>query len=128
MNRLSKVKIIWSPKLAYVIGLITTDGCLSIDCCHIEFTSKDLGLVEIFRNYLGLNNKICKKARGGEKEKKYFRIQFGDKNFYEFLLSIGLTPHKSKTIGPLNIPENYFLDFLRGCIDGDGNILSLIHI
>lgn len=122
MRRLNKVKIEWSSKMAYVIGLLATDGCLSIDKCHIDFTSKDLEIVEIFKNYLNLSNKIGKKTRDREKEKKYFRIQFGDKNFYEFLLNIGLSPHKSKTIGSLKIPNNYFSDFLRGCIDGDGNI------
>jgi len=127
MKRLSKVKIIWSPRLAYVIGLITTDGCLSIDGHHIDFTSKDLELVKIFKDYLNLDNKITKKTRGREKEKKYFRIQFGDANFYEFLLSIGLTAHKSKTIGALNIPDEYFTDFLRGCIDGDGCIRTFKH-
>ena len=44
-----------------------------------------LDLVKIFKNYLDLNNKIAKKTRSTEKEKKYFHIQFGDKNFYEFL-------------------------------------------
>ncbi len=127
MKRLNKVKIEWSPKLAYVIGLIATDGCLSIDGCHMDFTSKDLELVEIFKDYLGLDNRITKKTRSTEKEKKYFRIQFGDKNFYEFLLDIGLTPHKSKTIGKLKIPKRYFVDFLRGCIDGDGNIGAFKH-
>ena len=127
MRRLRKVKIEWSPKLAYVIGLIATDGCLSIDNCHIDFTSKDLELVEIFKDHLNLDNKITRKSRGIEKEKKYFRIQFGDKNFYEFLLNVGLTPHKSKTLGPLSIPEDYFFDFLRGCIDGDGNIGTFKH-
>jgi hypothetical protein len=29
---------------------------------------------------------------------------------------------KSKTLGDINIPKKYFADFLRGCIDGDGNI------
>lgn len=122
MRRLSKVKIEWSSKMAYVVGLLATDGCLSIDGRHIDFTSKDLEIVEIFKDYLNLNNKIGKKSRGSEKEKKYFRIQFGDKNFYEFLLSIGISPRKSKTIGFLKIPNSYFSDFLRGCIDGDGSI------
>jgi hypothetical protein len=34
-----------------------------------------------------------------------------------------LTPRKSLTIGPLKIPDEYFADFLRGCIDGDGTVL-----
>ena len=31
-------------------------------------------------------------------------------------------PAKSKKIKNLKIPAEYFADFLRGCIDGDGNI------
>lgn len=127
MRPLNKVKIQWSAKFAYIIGLIATDGCLLNDGRHIDFTSKDLSLVEIFRDYLELDNRITKKARGTEKEKKYFRIQFGDVNFYKFLLSIGLTPHKSKTLNKLTIPEEYFIDFFRGCVDGDGSITAFIH-
>ncbi len=127
MRRLSKVKLEWAPSFAYAIGLIATDGNLSKDGRHMNFTSKDLVLVESFKKCLDLNNKIGRKARGYEQEKKYFQIQFGDKNFYEFLLSLGLTPTKSKTLGSLNIPDQYFADFLRGCIDGDGSIGTHSH-
>lgn len=122
MKRLSKVRIRWSPEFAYAIGLIATDGSLSIDKRHINFTSKDGDLVELFKKCFKLHNKIGKKVRGTEKERRYFQVQFGDKNFYEFLLSIGLTHAKSKTIGCLDIIDDYFADFLRGCIDGDGSI------
>ncbi len=127
MKRLSKVKIEWSPKMAYVVGLLAADGCLSVDGRHIDFTSKDLEMVEIFKNYLNLTNRITKKTRSIEQRKRYFHIQFGDRNFYEFLLGLGLTPRKSKTIGPLKIPRKYYADFLRGCIDGDGNIQTFKH-
>ncbi len=127
MKPLKKVVIKWSPKFAYAIGLITTDGNLSNDGRHIDFTSKDLELVKIFKSYLHLNNKIGKKTRSTEKEKKYFRIQFGDVNFYKALLRIGLLPAKSKTIGPLRVQNSYFFDFLRGCIDGDGSIQTFKH-
>lgn len=127
MLRKNKVEIKWSPKFAYVIGLIATDGNLSKDGRHINFTSKDLDLVEIFKNHLNLDNKITKKTRAKEDIKKYYQIQFGDINFYEFLLSIGLTPHKSKTINNLCIPGKYFMDFFRGCIDGDGSIGAFMH-
>ena len=71
---------------------------------------------------LGINNKISRTARGGSKDKKYYMLQFGDKNFFEFLLELGLTPRKSKTVSELKIPQKYFADFFRGCIDGDGSI------
>lgn len=35
-----------------------------------------------------------------------------------------MTPHKSKTIGKLRIPDKYFFDFLRGSFDGDGSCYS----
>src|SRR3989339_585309 len=127
MRPLNKVRIEWSPRFAYAIGLIATDGNLSIDGHHMSFTSKDLELVETFKSCLDIKNKTCKKTRGGETEKKYFHVQFGDVIFYKFLLAIGLTPHKSKTIGALDIPDKYFIDFLRGCIDGDGSIKTFKH-
>ncbi len=113
----------WSPELAYAVGLITTDGCLSIDGRHIDFTSKDIQLLKTFKKCLGLKNKIGFKSSGFSK-KKYPRIQFGDSVFYKWLLKIGLTPHKSKTIGKLKIPNKYFFDFLRGHFDGDGSCYS----
>jgi len=127
MKRLNKVNKEWSPELAYAIGLIATDGNLSSDQRHIYMTSKDEEMILNFKKCLKLDNKIGKKARGGSIDKKYFVLQFGDKNFYDFLLGIGLTPAKSKTLGILNIPQVYFADFLRGCIDGDGNIGAYIH-
>lgn len=54
-------------------------------------------------------------------------MQFGDVKFYKFLEKIGLTRKKSLTLGALKIPEKYFADFLRGVIDGDGNIQETIH-
>ncbi|MEK7138408.1 MAG: hypothetical protein AAB787_02775 [Patescibacteria group bacterium] len=125
---MSKVKIEWSPGFAYAIGLIATDGNLSIDGRHMNFASKDIELIETFKKCLLLDNRIGRKARGGEIDKKYFQVQFGDKNFYDFLLDLGLTPTKSRTIGKLEIPSDYFADFFRGCIDGDGSIGFFNHL
>ena len=125
--RKSKVQLTWSNNFAYAIGLITTDGNLSPDLRHLHITSKDYEIVINARRCLGINNKIGKKARGGSKEKKYYVLQFGDKNFFEFLLELGLTPRKSKTLSELRIPRKYFADFFRGCIDGDGSISISSH-
>ncbi len=128
MRALSKVKIDWNPNFAYAIGLIATDGNLSPDGRHINFTTKDLDLAEKFREALNLTNKIGRKARGYSTEKKYFVVQFSDVSFYDFLIAIGLTPNKSKTLGPIDVPPEFFYDFLRGCLDGDGNINEYKHI
>src|SRR3989344_6952763 len=115
---------IWTHELAYAMGLLTTDGNLSSDGRHLDFTSKDIELVESFKKIMHLKNKIGRKRSGSEQEKKYFRIQFGQAKLYEWLLKIGLSPNKSKILQDIKIPDQYFFDFLRGCFDGDGNFRS----
>ncbi len=119
----SKPKRIWSPELAYAIGLIATDGCLSKDGRHVALTSKDKEQILTLKEILNLKNKIGITYSGGRKTLAY-RIQFGDARFYRRLLLIGLTPAKTKTIGALHIPEKYLFDFLRGHHDGDGTFYS----
>lgn len=124
MKPKEKVQKIWSPELAYALGLLATDGNLSKDGRHINFTSKDLEQIKNFKKCLGLRNKVGRKSRAFGHEKKYFVVQFGDVLFYKWLMGLGLTPNKSKTIGKLHIPDKFFFDFLRGCFDGDGCINS----
>lgn len=119
-----KVKIEWSSNFAYAIGLIVTDGCLYNDGRHMSLTTKDIQQARNFKKCLGITVKIGLKASGSSKEKKYYHVQFGDVNFYKFLESIGLSKAKSKTIGVVDIPTEYFFDYLRGCFDGDGCFYS----
>jgi len=117
-----KVKIKWSPEFAYAIGLLVTDGCLSKDGRHIDLTSKDREQLKNFLKCLNSRNKISLKHSGLGKE--YLRVQLGDVLFYKFLLDIGLTPRKTKTISVVDVPDIYFFDFLRGHFDGDGTFYS----
>lgn len=119
-----KVKIEWSSNFAYAIGLITSDGCLHKDRRHINFSSKDLEMINNFKQSLGINNKPTKYARGGEKIKKYYNLTFGDIYFYKFLESIGVSPAKSRIIQEVKVPTEYFADFLRGLFDGDGSFYT----
>lgn len=117
-------QIKWTPNFAYAIGLLTTDGNLSKDGRHLEFTSKDIQLVKTFKKCVRLTNVKIGTKTSGFTEKKYFRIQFSNVKLYKWLITIGLTPNKSKTIGTLKIPDKYFFDFLRGHFDGDGSCYS----
>ncbi len=114
-----KVKLVWSENFAYAIGLLVSDGNLSPDGRHITLVSKDIQQLENFMRGLGIQIKINTSASGFT-GKETTRVQFGDVLFYNFLLDIGLMPNKSKIIGEVKIPKKYFLDFLRGCFDGDG--------
>ncbi len=126
MKPLAKTNCTWSAELAYVVGLIATDGNLSPDGRHIAFISGEMEMVRLFRKYLNTKAKIGRKS-SGYSDKKGFVVQIGDVNFYKFLTGIGLTRNKSRTIGELKIPKEFFYDFFRGCIDGDGSIGGFKH-
>jgi hypothetical protein len=119
-----KISLSWSPNLSYAIGLIAADGNLSPDGRHFYFVSSDQELVKNLKGALELKNKITRNARGGEKEKKYFVLQFGDSRFYKFLNQMGITAAKSKTIKRVDIPDKYFGHFIRGLFDGDGTFYT----
>ena len=125
--RYKKPSPVMTAALAYIVGVITTDGNLSSDRRHINITSKDVEMVLTIKRLLNLQDKIIKKSRGGSKEKKYFVLQFSDVVLYDFLLGIGLMPAKSKILENILIPDEFFADFLRGCIDGDGSIDFFMH-
>jgi len=110
----------WSSELSYAIGLLVTDGCLSKDGRHISLVSKDLEQLNNFKKALGLEYVAIGHTNSGYNGKPCTRIQFGNITLYRFLLRIGLTPNKSKTVGAIKVPPEYFFDFLRGSFDGDG--------
>ena len=114
----------WSHDLAYAIGLIATDGNLSSNGRVVTFVSKDIQLINTLQDSLGISKTIHYKSGRFTTDKKYAFINICDILFYQFLLSIGLSPAKSKTMGALEIPDTYFIDFLRGSFDGDGSFYS----
>ena len=123
-NKRKELKI-QGPNLWYLVGLITSDGCLSKDGRHIDITSKEYEFLRKLKDSLGLINKIGVKNKGKINEAHY--LQISNRNLYEFLLSVGLTPRKSLIQNKVDVPNEFFHDFLRGLIDGDGSIKSWIH-
>ncbi|MBU4251700.1 MAG: LAGLIDADG family homing endonuclease [Candidatus Omnitrophica bacterium] len=114
------------PNLWYLVGLITSDGCLSKDGRHVDITSSDYEFLSKIKNKFSLTNRIGTKNK--EKINLAYYIQISNKNFYDFLLSVGLIPNKSLTLGRLDVPKEFFNDFLRGLIDGDGSLRSWRHV
>jgi len=114
----------WTTELAYAVGIITTDGCLAQDGRHLSVSSKDVQLLETVRECLGLRVAITP-YRGGNGW-TYHHLQWGSRLFHAWLVELGLMPAKSRRLAALAIPDDYFVDFLRGCIDGDGSIVSYV--
>jgi hypothetical protein len=117
-----KVHIVWSPNFAYAIGLLASDGSVSNDGRHIDFTSNDREQLRNFASALKIDATLTHKKSG--MGHKVMRIQFSDVYFHTFLISIGVMPAKSKVLGKIKVPSKYFFDFLRGSFDGDGSFYS----
>lgn len=113
----------WSANLSYAIGLLATDGCIARDTTLIDLTSKDIEQLNNFNHCIGLRLKIVNK-NSGYGSGRGLRVQIKNRFFYDFLVSVGFTPAKSKTLGEIKVPDEYFYDFLRGCFDGDGCFYS----
>jgi len=109
----------WTRERAYAVGLLATDGNLSKDGRHLTVTSADSDLLGVLRAWLGLQANVRQVGTRGRR----YRVQWSDRRLYEWAESIGLSPAKSRTLGALTIPDEYFADFARGCIDGDGSIV-----
>ncbi len=112
-------------KFWYLVGLVATDGCLGRDGRHVNITSADKRYLTQIRDRLQLSCVVSSKLGGGGN--RAYQLQIGSKDLYGQLTDIGLTPRKSLTIGPLKVPDRHFADFVRGVIDGDGNIRRWIH-
>jgi AraC-like DNA-binding protein len=99
----------WTAELAYAVGLITTDGCLSQDRRHLNLTSKDIDRLETARRCLHITARITQSIN----PRPIYRLQWGDLLFHRWLMEIGLMPAKSLRLGALRIPDEWLRDFLR---------------
>lgn len=110
----------WNHEIAYISGLIASDGCLVNDGRHINLTSSDVDLLETLRSLLKLSGPVKQKPNGYGGTGYY--VQFSDVALYDFLYEAGIKPAKSKTIEAIDVPDKFYADFLRGYFDGDGCI------
>lgn len=110
----------WTKESAYILGLISADGCINDREKHysIEISSNDTSLLENVRTLMELTKPI-------EKERNNFRIRIDNREIYEDILNLGLTPRKSLTIQFPKVPEEFINHYIRGFFDGDGSIFRL---
>lgn len=107
----------WSAEMAYIFGLLITDGCVSgsgvISLC---INAKDL--LEKVKAAMGSEHKI----EASKHQKGLYYFHFARKKLVKDLESLGVFPRKSLTVKFPNVPERYLPDFIRGVFDGDGSV------
>lgn len=102
----------WSNEMAWVFGLIVTDGCLNKDYYTISIAQKDTEFLRKVAKVMDadfvLNNNHTPS------------LLLNSKIMYKDLEEKGITPSKSLTTKIPDIPKKYVPHFMRGVIDGDG--------
>lgn len=107
----------WSPAMAYVLGVIYTDGNLRTDLFRVA--QKEPELLEKILSLMGSNAKIGFTEKRGIAGAMY-RFQIYNSEIYTDLLQLGLFPNKSLSLSFPQVPAECVRHFIRGCWDGDG--------
>lgn len=108
---------------AYLLGLIYADGNIAWDpkkgyySLTITASEKDGAHLENIRNLLSSTKPLLYAPKT-----KSYRLIVSNKNLCRVLMRLGVTPKKSLTVKFPEIPEDYLRHFVRGVIDGDGNV------
>ena len=119
-NILPHFEKIDSEEKAYWLGFLYADGYISFSENKIELSlaEKDVHHIEKFRDFLGINNRICYRP-----SVKAYRLSFRSDKCKQDLINQGCTPRKSLTLKfptSKQVPYELIRHFIRGYFDGDG--------
>lgn len=128
----------WSSSMAYVLGVICTDGNLNPGRIREPWRSKSTSTIpmisvaqkepELLEKILFLMNCDAKlhfskeRIYGGKKAGSIYRFCITNEKIYDDLVNLGLTANKSLTMQFPNVPNEFMRHFIRGCWDGDGSV------
>ena len=110
----------WSPEMAWVLGLLFTDG--TINNTRVAIHSVDIDLLEKIKTLLKSTKPVQKRTQSYDKTKHIYEFGFYREKMRDDLFKLGLQERKSLIMVFPDIPEEYMRHFIRGCWDGDGSI------
>lgn len=102
----------------YLLGSIITDGCIvskKDKARRVSIDSKDVSWLNAIASLIDPNLKT-RETQGA------YRLDINSTELCEWLYKWNCGMRKSLTVTLPNIPTQYFADFIRGCVDGDGSI------
>ena len=107
---------IWSHEMAWVLGILVTDGHIDKINHSICFSQKDERILRIIAKYMAADYVLTPFGN----TKKTPTLIIHSKKMKQDLELLGITPCKSLTVPFPKVPEQYLSSFVRGVIDGDG--------
>lgn len=120
----------WSRSMAYVLGFIATDGCVTYEPgekYELRIESADKEILEKIRACMGSNHPLHQYNREDLIQGEYHRsttwtLSIRSKRLVSDVIHLGITPRKSLTLAYPNVPDEFQADFIRGVFDGDGSV------
>lgn len=107
----------WSPDMAYVLGLLITDGCVS-KAGTVSLCINDRELLEKVKKAMKSEHNI----KASRHQDGLFCFHFAREKLTRDLEGLGVVPKKSLIVRFPKVPREYLPDFIRGVFDGDGSV------
>jgi len=107
----------WSPEMAYVLGLVITDGCVS-KTSDISLNMNEKELLEKVRNVMCSQHKVALSKH----QEGLYCFHFARERLVKDLAGLGVLPRKSLNVKFPAVPDAFLKDFIRGAFDGDGSV------
>jgi hypothetical protein len=107
----------WSSEMAYVLGLIATDGCVS-KSGTVSLCINDKDLLETVKRAMDSEHNVSPSRH----QEKLYCFHFARPRLVKDLAALGILPRKSLNIMFPAVPNAFLRDFIRGVFDGDGSV------
>jgi len=107
----------WSGDMAYVLGLLITDGCVA-KTGQVSLNINDKELLEKVKKAMSSTHKIIPSKH----QKGLYCYQFSRERMTQDLEKLNVVPRKSLIVKFPDVPKDYLPDFIRGVFDGDGSV------
>lgn len=109
---------------AYILGFIAADGHVGDKEIRISLKREDRKILERIRLEVGINltvRDVQTRCSFNDKISDLSLLSFGTREIISDLRALGLLRNKTASLKFPDIPEEFYIPFIRGYVDGDGS-------